>query len=150
MKKLGVYVDTANLYLAIKAVFGSRKLDYRKYLQFICDGAKPTRAIAYGVETPNAARKFAYSLANAGFIPKFQTVPSGRVRFDWSAGISADITQDVLSGVVNSIVLGSNSTQFAPILSELKIPVVIFASGISPSLAAQSTSIEIFPRLLEA
>ena len=58
MKRIGVFVDVSNIYYCIGKKYEYRKLDYRKYLDFITDLGELVKVIAYGSQMSNEAAGF--------------------------------------------------------------------------------------------
>jgi len=157
MKRIGVFVDVSNIYYCVGKKYEYRKLDYRKYLDFIADFGELTKAIAYGSQLSNEAAGFIHCLEKTGFQTKFKTVKSFnneqelRRKADWDVGIAMDIVSMIER--FDMIVLGTADGDLEPVVDwaiRRGVDVVILACGISRDLKGRSTKhIEIPESLLE-
>jgi len=159
MKRVGVFVDVSNIYFCIGRKYERRKLDYRKYLEFIKDFGELTKAIAYGSQISNEAAGFVHCLQSIGFQTKFKAVKSYhnedksfKQKADWDVGIAMDIVSMV--DRFDMIILGCADGDLQPVVEwavRRGIDVVILACGISRDLKESATQcIEIPESLLES
>jgi len=160
-KRVGVFIDVSNLYYCIDKKFDGRKLDYKKYMDFISELGDIICANAYGAQIRNEANKFIYFLKSVGFNtkwkkPKFYVNRNdGQVQYrhkaDWDVGIAVDIIK--ASDRIDILILGSADGDLKPLVEYMtskSIEVVIFATKISRELKGCSTKyIEIPESLLE-
>jgi uncharacterized LabA/DUF88 family protein len=157
MKRIGVFVDVSNIYYCVGKKYEYRKLDYRKYLDFIRDFGELTKVIAYGSQLSNEAAGFIHCLEKTGFQTKFKTVKSFssddtlKRKADWDVGIAMDIVSMI--DRFDMIVLGSADGDLEPVVDwaiRRGVDVVVLACGISRDLKEQATKfIEIPESLLE-
>ena len=158
MKRIGVFVDVSNIYYCVGKKYEYRKLDYRKYLEFISDFGELVKVIAYGSQLSNEAAGFIHCLEKTGFQTKFKTVKSFnnelelRRKADWDVGIAMDIVNMI--DRFDMIILGSADGDLEPIVDwsiRRGVDVVILACGISRDLKERATKfIEIPESLLES
>jgi uncharacterized LabA/DUF88 family protein len=156
-KRLGVFVDVSNIYYCIGKKFEGRKLDYRKYLEFLDDLGDVVKAIAYGSQLNNEATGFVYALQQIGFQPKFKAVKSYRDgenlrrKADHDVAIAIDIVQ--MLDRFDIVILGTADSDLEPVVhycTQRGVDVITFACGISRDLKASSTKFfEIYEALLE-
>lgn len=157
MKRVGVFVDVSNLYYCIGKKFDHRKLDYRKYLEFVRDFGDLVKVIAYGSQMSNEAAGFIHCLNKIGFKTKFKAVKSYnneqelRRKADWDVGITMDVVRMV--DRFDMIVLGTADGDLEPLVDwaiRRGVDVVVLACGISRDLKERATQyIEIPESLLE-
>lgn len=160
MKRIGLFVDVSNLYYCIGKKFEKRKLDYRKYLEFVQDFGEIVQAIAYGSQINNEAQGFIHCLEKIGFTAKFKGVKSFendsrtalRRKADWDVGIAIDIVNMVER--LDMVILGSADGDLEPVVEwcmRRGVDVIILACGISRDLKNSSKQyIEIPESLLES
>lgn len=157
MKRIGVFVDVSNIYYCIGKKYEFRKLDYRKYLEFIQGFGELSKVIAYGSQMNNEAAGFIHCLQKIGFQTKFKGVktfnqePDLRRKADWDVGITMDIVSMV--DRFDMIVLGTADGDLEPVVDwaiRKGLDVLVLACGISKDLKERATEfIEIPETLLE-
>ncbi|KKN32659.1 hypothetical protein LCGC14_0811510 [marine sediment metagenome] len=157
MKRIGVFVDVSNIYYCVGKKYEYRKLDYRKYLDFIRDFGELTKVIAYGSQMSNEASGFIHCLEKIGFQTKFKAVKTYtqnqelRRKADWDVGITMDIVNMI--DRFDMILLGTADGDLSPVVDwaiRRGVDVVILACGISRDLKELATEfIEIPESLLE-
>ena len=157
MKRIGVFVDVSNIYYCVKKKYEFRKLDYRKYLEYVSAFGEVSKVIAYGSQMSNEAAGFIHCLEKIGFQTKFKAVktfnqePDLRRKADWDVGI----TMDVVSMIdrFDMIILGTADGDLEPLVDWVirrGVDVVVLACGISRDLKERATQfIEIPESLLE-
>lgn len=155
MKRIGVFVDVSNLYYCIGKKYDYRKLDYRKYLDFIGDLGEIVKSIAYGSQMSDEAIGFIHCLEKVGFQTKFKPVktysPDSRRKADWDVGIAMDIVRMV--DRFDMLILGTADGDLEPVVkwaTEQGVDVIVLACGVSRELKTRATKyIEIPESLLE-
>lgn len=157
MKRIGVFVDVSNIYYCARKKYDHRKLDYKKYLDFVRDFGELTKVIAYGSRVSNEAAGFIHCLEKTGFQTKFKTVKSFsnenemRRKADWDVGIAMDIVSMI--DRFDMIVLGTADGDLEPVVDwaiRRGVDVVVLACGISRDLKDRATKyIEIPESFLE-
>jgi len=137
-KKIGVFVDVSNLYYCLRKKYSGKKLNYKKYWDYIASLGEISIANAYGAQINNQAEGFLRRLKQIGFTPKYQTPKSfigdGKItkKADHDVRITVDILED--SHDLDIIVIGSADSDFVPVVKKLKEQnkrVIIFACKIS-------------------
>ena len=157
MKRIGVFVDVSNIYYCVQRAYNKRKLDYRKYLEYVASLGEVKRAIAYGCQIRDEAKGFIQCLEYAGFETKFKGVKSYREeaglrrKADWDVGIAIDIVRLVEN--LDIVILGTADGDLVPVVEwciERGIKVIVFACGVSKDLKETATEFfEIPESLLE-
>lgn len=159
MKRIGVFVDVSNLFYCVRKKFEGRKVDYRKYLDYIQDLGETVKVIAYGAQMNTEANGFIHCLQKIGYQTKFKGVKTFRQdhdqdirrKADWDVGITMDIVSMV--DRFDMIIIGSADGDLEPVVDwaiRKGIDVVILACGISRDLKTRATQfIEIPESLLE-
>lgn len=141
MKKVGIFVDVSNLYFSLKRRYNNRRLDYRKFKDYVSDFGDITLAKAYGYQLNGQASKFINALQAIGYEAIYKDVKqiqtdSGRFRKgDWDVGIAVDIIRHYKE--LDLIVLACADGDLAPLVTYLQDAdkqVVVIASGISHEL----------------
>jgi uncharacterized LabA/DUF88 family protein len=137
-KQIGVFIDVSNLYYCINKKYKGRKLNYKKYLEYIQGLGDVAIANAYGAQVKNQAAGFIHMLKQIGFTPKYQTPKSftehGQIikKADYDVKIAVDILEAAEN--LDMVVLGSADSDFIPLVLKLKEKqkrVIIFACKIS-------------------
>jgi len=156
MKQIGIFADISNLYYCTSKKY-KRKIDYRKFYNFIADLGDIRYAIGYGAQMEDEARAFILALRGIGFEPKYRTPKQYdndgqfRRKADWDVGIAIDIVERIND--LDIIVLGSADGDMVPVVRYSKDrgkDVIILACRISRDLKRVATeSIEIPESLLE-
>jgi uncharacterized LabA/DUF88 family protein len=157
MKRLAILADVSNLYYCVDKEY-KKKVDYRKYLEFLSDYGTPVYKLAYVAALGDEASGFIHALKSLGFEclvrhPKEYSLPGGGVKkkCDFDVHIAMDMVR--LAPVIDCCILGSADGDLTPAvqyLSGKNIPTVIFACGISRELKASArAAIEIPPSVLQ-
>ncbi len=121
-QRVGLFVDTQNLYYAARQEFGSR-VDYEKLLHVALRGRRLASATAYVVEREGESAAFGFitKLSSLGYrVRRKKSVErrsdSGELVIDgdWDMGIAADIVRS-WDGL-EVVVLASGDGDFVPLL----------------------------------
>jgi len=154
MKRIGLFMEVSNLYHSIARQHKDRKLDYRKYYEFVADLGEIQQAIAYGAQRNHEAAKFITCLKDAGYMTRFREpkeFADGTKKANWDVGMTVDMIRMVDS--LDMIVLGSADGDFAELVNYVIAKgkqVVVLACDISYELKDVATKcIEIPLSLLE-
>lgn len=151
MKRIGLYVDVSNIYYCIGKKFDKRKLDYKKYLEYVKDLGQLDAAIAYGCHMKNEAYGFIHCLKELGYTTKFKTLRGLRRKASWGANIAVDIVQNL--DALDLVVIGSADEDLKPIVTyciEKGKTVLVLACGISKDLKESASEfVEIPESFLE-
>lgn len=120
--KIGIFVDTTNLYHTVYRKHNGR-LCYEEYYQQIAKDTEVIRAIAYGMTIGNTD-SFTSCLGYAGFetcfkSPKIIEIHDVKIkRCDWGVGIAVDIMEII--NEVDVIVIGSSDPNLYPLVRWIK------------------------------
>ncbi len=148
MKKIGVYIDTNNLYQSLKNSSG-RQLDYDKLMGHIRDMGEVVDAIAYGSEFAGEASEFKCMLTKIGVTPKYKQIVPNR-KSSWNSTLVIDVMKK--ESTLDIVILCSGDGELTPLVTHLVkhgIRVIVIACSPSKSLKAHATStIEIYEDLL--
>jgi uncharacterized LabA/DUF88 family protein len=71
MARMGIFIDVSNLYYCIKKKF-DRKLDYRRYKDYVLGNHELVRANAYGAQDSTEANAFLGALRSFGYLPRYK------------------------------------------------------------------------------
>jgi len=152
MKKVAVFSDVGNIYYCTGKKFESRKLDYRKYLEYCKTFGEMYQAYAYGSQVKDEAKNFILCLKQIGFMTKFREHDrEEKRRVNWGAGIAIDVVNVVER--VDTVILGSSDPDLLPVVEYIKnkgVGVIIIAAGIHRDLKkACNQFVEISEDMLE-
>lgn len=149
MLRVGVFVDTSNLYYFIHKKFNGRKLDYSAFLS--CSSGTIVHKNAYGICRANEARNFILNLKSLGFSTRFIKKLSNR-----RPNLNIDMAMDIVRCVdkLDIVILGTSDRDIEPLarwLKEKGISIWVIACDIPKDLKMIATEvIEINEVMLEA
>lgn len=154
MKRLGLFLEVSNLYHTINKRY-NKKLNYKKYMEFVQSLGEVQQAIAYGAQVGNEAKGFLVCLREAGFMPKYKEPKEfhdGTKKANWDVGMAVDMIS--MMDRLDMIVLGSADGDFADLINYVQgkgLQVIVLACNISHELTNVATKcIEIPESLLES
>ena len=161
MKRVGLFVDTVNLYNVLKFKYGkSARLSYVKYLDFLEDYNFDLK-IATCLDTGGkyGTQKFHQALEKSGFdlikekLRKYTNYHDGYVGQRVDCDVTMTVSIMTRLNAIDHFILGSNDEDLLPLIRALKISgkkVSIFASIIPDSFKQEANyCIEIPESLLE-
>lgn len=156
VEKIGLFVDTSDIYHKVKRKFDS-KLCYETYFNEVADWGIIQQAFAYGMQTDSEASGFITCLKMTGFDvrfkrPRIMTIGDREIkRCDWGIKIAVDVVKTI--GHLDTVVLGISNPDFIPLIHWIKdqgVNVIILASGVPKSLKNVADNVvEIDEDLLE-
>jgi uncharacterized LabA/DUF88 family protein len=135
-KKIGVFVDTNNLYYNVHKKY-NKKIDYELYLKQIMEMEKEEciyRAFAYGSYLEDNGTKFIQYLKYAGFHPIYNLVDKIR-RGKWNTYMLMDVVR--MHDRLDTLVIGSSDPNLMPLIQwtmDKGIRTLIFSCNISKAL----------------
>jgi uncharacterized LabA/DUF88 family protein len=152
MRKIAVFADVGNLYYCIGKKFESRKLDYRKYLEYAKTFGEVYQSYAYGSQVREEAKNFVLCLKQIGFMTKFkENEREEKRRVNWNCGITVDVVNVV--DRVDTVIIGSSDPDLLLVVEYIKnkgVGVIIIAAGIHRDLKkACNQFVEISEDMLE-
>ncbi len=154
-QRVGIYIDTANLYHSGKNLYHS-KVNFGAIVKDALDGRKLIRVIAYVISTESGEEKaFFEALGKMGIetkIKDLQIFGSGAKKADWDVGMAIDAVK--LAPKLDSIILLTGDGDFCPLVEYLQmnqgcqVEVVSFGKSTSAKLievADHFTDLDIAP-----
>ena len=138
-QRVGVFIDTQNLYHSAKNLFKSR-VNFGAIVKEAVAGRQLVRAIAYVITTESGEEKgFFEALGKVGMETKtkpLQIFFGGAKKADWDVGIAVDAIK--VAPKLDTIILASGDGDFVPLVEYLQInegcQVEVVAFGKSSSL----------------
>jgi len=136
-QRIGVFIDTQNLYHSAKHLYKAR-VNFGKVLEEVVDGRILVRAIAYVISTESGEEKnFFEALTKMGIETKvkdLQVFADGVKKADWDVGLAVDAIK--LAPKLDTVVIASGDGDFVPLIQYLDthgIQVEVIAFGKSSS-----------------
>jgi len=121
-QRVGVFIDTQNLYHSAKNLYRAR-VNFEHVLDAAVAGRILIRALAYVVTTESGEEaSFFEALANIGIETKtkdLQIFMGGAKKADWDVGMAIDAIK--LSPKLDAIVLATGDGDFVPLVEYLRI-----------------------------
>lgn len=121
-QRVGVFIDTQNLYHSAKNLYHSR-VNFGQILKDALGDRTLVRAIAYVISTENGDEKaFFDALSKMGIekrVKDLQIFSSGAKKADWDVGMAIDAVK--LAPKLDAVVLVTGDGDFVPLVDYLKI-----------------------------
>lgn len=121
-QRVGVFIDTQNLYHSAKHLYGAR-VNFGAVLKDVVAGRHLIRAIAYVITTEAGdERSFFDALEKMGIETKtknLQIFAGGAKKADWDVGLAVDAIKT--ASKLDAIVIVSGDGDFIPLVEYLKI-----------------------------
>jgi len=121
-QKVGVFIDTQNLYHSAKNLYKS-KVNFGQVLKDAVSGRLLIRAIAYVITTESGEEKaFFEALVKLGIETKTKNLQiffGGAKKGDWDVGIAVDAIK--FAPKLDTVVLVSGDGDFVPLVEYLKV-----------------------------
>lgn len=140
-QRVGVFIDTANLYHSAKNLY-KRKVNFGAVLRDAVAGRKLVRAIAYVITSESGEEKnFFDALTKLGIETKtkdLQVFSGGAKKGDWDVGIAVDMIK--MAPQFDAVVLVAGDGDFLPLVkyiqntSGVQVEVVSFGKSASQRL----------------
>ena len=138
-QRVGVFIDTQNLYHSAKNLYKAR-VNFANVLKDAVAGRQLIRAIAYVVTTESGEEKgFFDALEKIGIEAKtkdLQIFYGGSKKADWDVGLAVDAIK--LAPKLDAIVIASGDGDFVPLVEYLKattqVEVISFGKSSSSKL----------------
>ncbi len=141
-QRVGVFIDTQNMYYSARNIF-HRKVNFKNIVLDAVADRKLIRAIAYVVATEDGQEKpFFDALEKAGIEAKakdLQEFSSGAKKADWDVGLAIDVVQTL--DVLDVVIIVSGDGDFQPLVNYVQARgrlVEIMAFGQTTSSALRS------------
>lgn len=139
--KIAVFIDTQNVYFALKNNRNNAKLDYPKLMEHITDLGEIVLAFGYGYQSDTEAVSFITMLRAIGVTPRFSKNNNSR-----SVELACDVMKALYNHEIDMIVLVSSDGALAPVIKHAKhhnIKVVVMAATPSKEFEAAYECIEL-------
>ncbi|PIR83019.1 hypothetical protein COU19_02530 [Candidatus Kaiserbacteria bacterium CG10_big_fil_rev_8_21_14_0_10_56_12] len=121
-QRVGVFIDTQNLYHSAKHLFKAR-VNFGNILEEAVGGRTLVRAIAYVISTESGEEKnFFEALTKMGIETKvkdLQIFSDGAKKADWDVGIAVDAIK--LAPKLDTVVLVTGDGDFVPLIQYLDL-----------------------------
>jgi len=137
-QRVGVFIDTANLYHSAKNLY-KRKVNFGAVLKDAVAGRKLVRATAYVITSEGAGEKsFFDALTKLGIETKtkdLQIFSGGAKKGDWDVGIAVDAMK--MAPRLDAVVLVAGDGDFLPLVEYLQgmlVQVEVVSFGKSTSM----------------
>lgn len=121
-QRVGVFIDTQNLYHTAKNLFG-HKVNFGKIVEDAVGGRKLVRAIAYVISSEAGDEQgFFEALNKVGIETKtkdLQIFSGGAKKADWDVGLAVDAI--TMSPKLDAVILVSGDGDFVPMVEYLQI-----------------------------
>lgn len=154
-QRVGVFIDTQNLYHSAKNLYHS-KVNFGAIVKDALDGRKLVRAIAYVIATESGDENaFFEALTKVGIetkIKDLQIFGSGAKKADWDVGLAIDAVK--LAPKLDAVILLTGDGDFIPLVEYLQtnegcqVEVVSFGKSTSSKLievADHFTDLDVAP-----
>lgn len=120
-QRVGVFIDTQNLYHCAKNLYGAR-VNFDAIIKEAVSGRDLVRAVAYVVTTESGEEKsFFDAMEKMGIEIKtkdLQIFSGGAKKADWDVGLAVDAVK--MAPRVDAIVLATGDGDFVPLVEYLK------------------------------
>lgn len=120
-QRVGIFIDTQNLYHSAKNIYGA-KVNFDQVLKEALSGRSLTRAVAYVITTETGEEKnFFEALGKMGIETKtknLQIFAGGAKKGDWDVGLAVDAIK--LAPKLDAVVLVTGDGDFVPLVEYLK------------------------------
>ena len=143
-QRVGVFIDTQNLYHSAKNLYKAR-VNFASVMKEAVAGRQLVRAIAYVITTESGEESgFFEALGKLGIETKtkdLQIFAGGAKKADWDVGLAVDAIK--LAPKLDAVVIASGDGDFVPLVEYLKlqgIQVEVVSFGKSSSLKLKEVS----------
>ena len=121
-QRVGVFIDTQNLYHTAKNLYGA-KVNFDQVVKDAVGDRLLTRAIAYVITTESGEEKsFFEALEKIGIETKtknLQIFTGGAKKADWDVGLAVDAIK--MAPKLDSVIIVSGDGDFCPLVEYLKV-----------------------------
>lgn len=140
-QRVGVFIDTQNLYHSARNLYKGRRVNFGNLLRDAVAGRKLVRAVAYVITTESGDEKnFFDALTKLGIETKtkdLQVFHSGIKKGDWDVGLTVDAIK--MATRLDSVVIISGDGDYVPLIEYLQtlgaqVEVVSFGKSTSTRL----------------
>src|SRR5574343_1201008 len=121
-QRVGIFIDTQNLYHCAKNIYGA-KVNFGEVVKDGLSGRLLTRAVAYVITTESGEEKgFFEALEKFGIETKtknLQIFSGGAKKADWDVGLAVDAIK--LAPKLDAVILISGDGDFVPLVEYLQV-----------------------------
>ena len=121
-QRVGIFIDTQNLYHCAKNIYGA-KVNFGQVVKDGLSGRSLTRAVAYVITTESGEEKnFFDALEKMGIETKtknLQIFSGGAKKADWDVGLAVDAIK--LAPKLDAVIIISGDGDFVPLVEYLKV-----------------------------
>lgn len=121
-QRVGIFIDTQNLYHSAKNLYGSR-VNFDQVVKDGLQGRSPIRVVAYVITTESGEEKsFFEALEKIGIETKtknLQIFSGGAKKGDWDVGLAVDAIK--LAPKLDAVILVSGDGDFVPLVEYLQV-----------------------------
>ena len=121
-QRVGVFIDTQNLYHSARNLYGAR-VNFGAILKEAVAGRQLIRAVAYVITTETGEEKsFLDALEKAGIetvAKPLQIFYGGAKKADWDVGMAVDAIK--MAPKLDTVIIGSGDGDFVPLVEYLKM-----------------------------
>lgn len=121
-QRVGVFIDTQNLYHSAKNLYHAR-VNFGQMVKDAVDGRSLIRAVAYVITTESGEeRNFFEALSKIGIETKtknLQIFSGGSKKADWDVGLAVDAIK--MSPKLDTVIIASGDGDFVPLVEYLKM-----------------------------
>jgi len=145
-QRVGVFIDTQNMYHSARDLFGSR-VNFGSLVEHVVAGRRLVRAVAYVIRTPGGEEKaFFDALTHAGIETRekdIQVFFGGAKKADWDVGLAVDAIR--IAPLLDVVIIVSGDGDFIPLVEYLRyhgrqIEVAAFRNTTSSKLVEAADS----------
>lgn len=149
-QRVGVFIDTQNLYHSAKHIYSDARVNFANILRDVVAGRQLIRAMAYVISTKEGSGQgFFEALGKIGIEtrPKeLQEFYGGAKKADWDVGLAVDAI--TLAPKLDAVIIASGDGDFVPLVNYLKIntgvQVEVVAFGQSASTKLKEAAEDFF------
>lgn len=121
-QRVGIFIDTQNLYHTAKNLYNAR-VNFDQVVKDGLDGRELIRAVAYVITTESGEEKnFFEALEKMGIETKtknLQIFSGGAKKADWDVGLAVDAIK--LAPKLDAVIIVSGDGDFVPLVDYLKV-----------------------------
>ena len=121
-QRVGIFIDTQNLYHCAKNIYGAR-VNFDQVVKDGLAGRQLIRAVAYVITTESGEEKnFFEALGKMGIEAKtknLQIFSGGAKKADWDVGLAVDAIK--LAPKLDAVIIASGDGDFVPLVEYLQV-----------------------------
>ncbi|HSE34904.1 MAG TPA: NYN domain-containing protein [Candidatus Paceibacterota bacterium] len=122
-QRVGLFIDTQNLYHSAKHLFDNARVNFSGILRDAIAGRRLIRAMAYVISTKSGEEQaFFDALGKIGIetrVKELQEFYGGAKKADWDVGLAVDAI--TLAPKLDAVIIASGDGDFVPLVEYLRI-----------------------------